>query len=84
MRKDNEIARYLYNLPGPSYQYSRFTDWFRPFLEEQLADTARAQSSNYAATSGFMKSKLNNLAKACSHLDLLQPTLKQFEAEQAA
>jgi hypothetical protein len=84
MRKDRTIAHFIYNLPGPSYQYARFTDWFRPFLEEQLADTSRASSQHYAATSGFMKSKYDLLAKACTHLDALEPTFAEFEAEQLA
>ena len=45
MRKDREIALYVYNLPPWSYQSARFTDWFRPYLEEQLNDPSRASAS---------------------------------------
>jgi hypothetical protein len=34
MRKDEVIAKYLYHLPSFTYQGARFTDWFRPYLEE--------------------------------------------------
>ena len=39
MRKDQTIAYFFYHLPSYTYQYARFTDWFRPYLSEQLADS---------------------------------------------
>ena len=34
MRKDNDIALFVYSLPSYTYQCARFTDWFRPYLED--------------------------------------------------
>lgn len=45
MRKDDAIARFVYHLPPASYQCARFTDWFRPYLEEQLADPQRGSAA---------------------------------------
>lgn len=80
MRKDKEIARFVYHLPPSTYQCARFTDWFRPYLEEQLADPARAS----AATNSYYRSKYELLAKAVAHLDALEPTFAEFEQEQVS
>lgn len=79
MRKDDDVARYLYHLPPNSYQCARFTDWFRPYLEEQLAD----QNKSAVATNQYYKNKFELLVKALAHLDALQPVFKKFEQEQA-
>jgi len=39
MRKDQTIAYFFYHLPSYTYQCARFTDWFRPYLTEQLSDS---------------------------------------------
>ena len=33
MTKDDTIARFVYNQPPQTYQFARFTDWFRIYLE---------------------------------------------------
>lgn len=33
MAKDEGIRNYLAEQPGPTYQYARFTDWVKPYLE---------------------------------------------------
>ena len=78
MRKDHGIARFVYHLPPSTYQCARFTDWFRPYLEEQLADPSRASAS----TNQYFKNKYDLLAKAVAHLDALEPTFAEFEREQ--
>ena len=32
MAKDDDIARFVFNAAPPSYQYSRYSDWIRPYL----------------------------------------------------
>jgi hypothetical protein len=78
MRKDPEIARFVYHLPPSTYQCARFTDWVRPYLEEQLADPSRASAS----TNQYFKNKYDLLAKAVAHLDALEPTFAEFERQQ--
>jgi hypothetical protein len=31
---DIEIAKYIYSMPSHSYQYARYVDWFREYLDE--------------------------------------------------
>ena len=77
MRKDDAIARFVYHLPPASYQCARFTDWFRPYLEEQLADPQRGS----AAQNQYFRTKYDLLAKALAHLNALAPTFAAFEQE---
>lgn len=77
MRKDNEVARFVYHLPPASYQCARFTDWFRPYLEEQLSDPSTASAS----TNQYFRNKYDLLAKAVAHLNALEPTFAGFERE---
>lgn len=37
MSQDETICQYLATQPGPTYQYARYTDWIRPYLDKQLA-----------------------------------------------
>lgn len=36
MLSNEKVATYFATLSGPTYQYARFSDWFRPELEEDL------------------------------------------------
>ena len=35
------VFEYFISLPAPSYQYAKFTDWIRPFLDSFIADAKR-------------------------------------------
>jgi len=80
MKKDRDVAHFVYNLPPHTFQYSRFTDWFRPYLEEQLACPSRASAN----TNQYFKNKYDLLTKAMAHLDALMPVFAEFEAKQKA
>lgn len=77
MKKDPIIARFVYHLPSFTYQGARFTDWFRPYLEEQIADRHRSQIS----TNQYLRNKYELTAKALAHLDALQPQFEEFQKE---
>lgn len=77
MRKDNEIARFIYHLPPSTYQCARFTDWFRPYLQEHMNDPQRQAAS----TNAYYRSKYELLGKAMKHLDALEPTFEEFKKE---
>ncbi len=47
MAKDDQIARFIYNSGPPSYQYARYIDWIRPYLESQKSDLERTSSYTY-------------------------------------
>lgn len=35
MSEDDDVLRYVFNAPPPSYQFHRYTDWIVPFLTKQ-------------------------------------------------
>lgn len=78
MRKDESIARYVYHLPPCTYQCARFTDWIRPYIDEQLVDPSRAS----VATNMYLRSKFKLLEKASAHLEALEPLFEKFNQEQ--
>ena len=41
MSKDIEIARFIYYTAPPSYQYARYSDWIKPYLEGQKSEQER-------------------------------------------
>ena len=47
MAKDDDIARFVFKQPPPTYQMARYTDWIRPYLESQKADIERSNSYSY-------------------------------------
>lgn len=38
LASDEVIAEYFSQLPAPTYDLARYTDWIRPHLEADLAD----------------------------------------------
>ena len=78
MRKKETIARFVYHLPPCTYQSARFTDWVKPYIDEQLADPARQT----AATNNYIRGKFALLEKAAAHYEALEPLLQKYEEEQ--
>ena len=33
MAKDDVIAKFIYDSTPPTYQYARYSDWIKPYLE---------------------------------------------------
>ena len=73
MRKDHTIAHFFYHMPSYTYQCARFTDWFRPYLTERLAESSRPYIQ-----STYLKNKCDLIQKALTHLDALEPTFEEF------
>jgi ubiquitin carboxyl-terminal hydrolase 34 len=40
------LSEYMFNLDPPTYEYARFTDWFRPYLQKELEKAQRNISYN--------------------------------------
>ncbi len=36
---DDDIKQYFAELPGITYQYARYSDWVKPYLETQLRNS---------------------------------------------
>ena len=45
---DDEVKQYFAELPGMTYQYARYSDWIKPYLENQLRN-----SLNSVGTSSY-------------------------------
>ena len=76
MIKDDVIARFVYNTPPHTYQFARFTDWFRNYLENQKQDTERSQSYN-----SYFKNKFDCIVKSLGYLERVEEKFKRFEEE---
>jgi hypothetical protein len=74
MSKDDDICRFVYTTTPPTYQYSRFTDWFRIYLENQHTDTER--SANY---NSFFKNKFESIVKSLGYLEKVEEKMRIFE-----
>jgi hypothetical protein len=58
MAKDDVIARFIYSAGPPSYQYSHYHDWIKPYLEGHKAELEKNSSYSY------MKSKYDTVLKS--------------------
>ena len=45
LANDEVIAEFFSELPAPTYNLARYTDWIRPYLEKQLQDAAKYSGS---------------------------------------
>jgi hypothetical protein len=73
MAKDDDISRFVYNTTPPTYQYARFTDWFRVYLENQHTDTER--SANY---NSFFKNKFISIVKSLTYLTKVEEKIQGY------
>jgi len=46
---DDYVAEHFSNIPGPTYQYARYTDWIKPYLNEQLIDARKGYAGSFSA-----------------------------------
>ena len=73
MSKDEAIARFVYKTAPPTYQSARFTDWIRPYLENQRGETEKAGSYN-----SYFKNKLESILKSLIYLERFEEKDKVF------
>lgn len=66
--KDIDIARYIYRQAPPSYQYARYSDWFKSYIELQQQELEKSTMAAYT----YYQAR----AKATQKAVIL---LKQFE-----
>ena len=45
---DDDVSEYFSNIPGPTYQYARYTDWIKPYLNEQLIDARKGYAGSFS------------------------------------
>jgi hypothetical protein len=76
MAKDDVIARFIYKSSPPSYQYSRYVDWIRPYLESQKSDLERTSSYTY------MKQKYDTVIKSLKLYTQFEERAAIYSAEE--
>jgi hypothetical protein len=67
------LSEYMFNLDPPTYEYARFTDWFRPYLEKEL-DKARKNMTYRHSTK-----KEEQIVKCFCFLEIYEAKLKKYE-----
>jgi hypothetical protein len=68
------LSEYMFNLDPPTYEFARFTDWIRPYLQKELEKCHRSMSS-------YMRSnkKEESIMKCFSYLEIYEKSLEQFQ-----
>ena len=63
MSVDEDITRFLYTLTPSTYAEARFTDWIKPYLQQQYDDQMKFQSSHYRNKLEDTKAAMANMEK---------------------
>ncbi len=75
MAKDEDIARFVYNSQGPTYQFARYSDWFRGYL---LYHKEEIEKSNIPT---YFKEKYDKVVKSIKYLEKYEETCQKIDKE---
>ena len=78
--KDIEIARYIYRQAPPSYQYSRYSDWFKSYIETQQMELEKSSMAAYS----YYQARVKATQKAVILLSQFDEVSKRFADEDMA
>jgi hypothetical protein len=67
------LSEYVFNLDPPTYQYARFTDWFRPYLNKRIKEIKRNMQYRHSTK------KQECVIKCFAYLEVYEKALKQYE-----
>jgi len=67
------LSEYMFNLDPPTYEFARFTDWFRPYLIKELEKAQR--NSTYKQSS----KKEESIMKSFDFLEKYEKSLSVYE-----
>jgi len=67
------LSEYMFNLDPPTYEYARFTDWFRPYLEKELEKARRNMTYRHSTK------KEEQIVKCFSFLEVYEAKLRKYE-----
>ena len=67
------LLEYMFNLDPPTYEYARFTDWFRPYLEKELEKARRNMTYRHSTK------KEEQIVKCFGFLEVYEAKLKEYE-----
>ena len=71
MLEDEVVARYVFNQPAPSLQYSRYTDWFFTYAEA-LRNTTMNSVKNTSTLLEYHKNRLESLEEILGNRERLE------------
>ena len=81
MVEDDEIAWYIFNMPGPSLQSARFTDWFWNYAGDMRASTMKQQQTQQSMVD-FYKIRLVIIEAIFNNKDKLEAKLAPWIQDQ--
>ena len=76
MAKDDQIARFVFKSAPATYQGARYTDWIRPYLENQRAEIERNKSFT------FYKNKHEAVIKSLIMFERYEERCEKFKKEE--
>jgi len=62
--KDEVIAKFIYNMPPPSYQMARYTDWFWDYIETQRQEHEKYDQYSTLSSQSYLQTRIN-MTKKC-------------------
>ena len=79
--EDAAVARFVFNMPAPSMQFARYTDWFFPYAE-QLKESTLNQVKNTTTMLEYHKSRLVMLDRILELRPQLEALFERWIEEQ--
>lgn len=77
MDQNEQVCQYIASIPGPSYIYSSYLDWVKPFVNDFIEEAKRM---NYPKYSQEKIEKGNDILKFYNSIEKkLEPRHKKFE-----
>lgn len=67
---DETISAYFASLPGQNYQFARYTDWIKPFLDKMMKSSSPG---------GYMKDLRENIVRVISLYTVYEVYLKKVD-----
>ena len=78
--EDEEICDYIYHMPAPTHQYTRYCDWFEPFCLEQRVHLIE-QSQRFQNFNMQDRENINLLTSILSMLPTFKEKCAKFDAK---
>jgi hypothetical protein len=80
MNEDDDIARYIFNMPSHTIQFARFSDWFFDYAELILLTTIK-KNENVATVLEFDKAKIISCQKIMELKPAVEAKLNKWVEE---
>lgn len=79
--RDDEICEFIYNMPPPTFQYARFSDWFSEYLQGRSVELNNSNLIQYK----YHQDRVSTCDKAMKLLPIFEEKCKKLaEKEEEA